>query len=44
MNGAYRFGLLAIALTDRDGVYGVVRAPVKMREVVIKLGTAVPHS
>ena len=28
---AYRLGLPAIALTDRDGVYGVVRAHVKAR-------------
>ena len=34
---AYRLGLPAIALTDRDGVYGVVRAHVKAREVGIKL-------
>jgi error-prone DNA polymerase len=34
---AHRFGLLALALTDRDGVYGVVRAHVKAREVGLKL-------
>ena len=34
---AYRLGLPAIALTDRDGVYGVVRAHVKAREVGMKL-------
>jgi error-prone DNA polymerase len=34
---AYRLGLPAIALTDRDGVYGVVRAHVKAREVGLKL-------
>ena len=34
---AYRLGLPAIALTDRDGVYGVVRAHVKAHEVGIKL-------
>src|SRR5688500_1098768 len=34
---AYRLGLPAIALTDRDGVYGVVRAHVKARELGIKL-------
>ncbi|HXV48373.1 MAG TPA: error-prone DNA polymerase [Candidatus Binatia bacterium] len=34
---AYRLGLRAIALTDRDGVYGVVRAHVKAREVGLKL-------
>ncbi|MGH8598479.1 MAG: PHP domain-containing protein, partial [Gammaproteobacteria bacterium] len=34
---AYRLGLPALALTDRDGVYGVVRAHVKAREVGLKL-------
>ena len=34
---AYRLGLPAIALTDRDGVYGIVRAHVKAREVGLKL-------
>ncbi len=34
---AYRLGLPALALTDRDGVYGVVRAHVKARELGIKL-------
>ncbi len=34
---AYRLGLPAIALTDRDGVYGVVRAHVKARELGIKI-------
>ena len=34
---AYRLGLPAIALTDRDGVYGVVRAHVKARELGMKL-------
>ena len=34
---AYRLGLPAIALTDRDGVYGVVRAHVKAREFGLKL-------
>jgi error-prone DNA polymerase len=34
---AYRLGLRAIALTDRDGVYGVVRAHVKARDVGLKL-------
>ena len=34
---ACRLGLPAIALTDRDGVYGVVRAHVKGRELGIKL-------
>ncbi|MGE5852249.1 MAG: PHP domain-containing protein, partial [Deltaproteobacteria bacterium] len=33
---ASRFGLPALALTDRDGVYGVVRAHVKAREVGLK--------
>ena len=34
---AYRLGLPALALTDRDGVYGVVRAHVKAREIGSKL-------
>jgi error-prone DNA polymerase len=34
---AQRLGLPALALTDRDGVYGVVRAHVKAREVGVKL-------
>ena len=34
---AYRFGISAITLTDRDGVYGVVRAHVKAREIGLKL-------
>ena len=34
---AYRLGLPAMALTDRDGVYGVVRAHVKARELGMKL-------
>ncbi|MGH7808638.1 MAG: PHP domain-containing protein, partial [Candidatus Binatia bacterium] len=34
---AYRLGLPALALTDRDGMYGVVRAHVKAREVGLKL-------
>jgi error-prone DNA polymerase len=34
---AHRLGLPAIALSDRDGVYGVVRAHVKAREVGMKL-------
>jgi error-prone DNA polymerase len=29
---AVRLGLPALALTDRDGVYGVVRAHIKARE------------
>jgi error-prone DNA polymerase len=34
---AHRLGLPAIALTDRDGVYGIVRAHVKARELGMKL-------
>ena len=34
---AHRFGLPALALSDRDGVYGAVRAHVKARELGIKL-------
>ena len=34
---AVRLGLPALALTDRDGVYGVVRAHMKAREVGLKL-------
>jgi error-prone DNA polymerase len=34
---AHRLGLAAVALTDRDGVYGVVRAHVKAREVGVKV-------
>ncbi|MGH7929586.1 MAG: PHP domain-containing protein, partial [Candidatus Binatia bacterium] len=34
---AYRLGIAAVALTDRDGVYGVVRAHVKAREIGLKL-------
>ncbi|HEU4341398.1 MAG TPA: error-prone DNA polymerase, partial [Candidatus Binatia bacterium] len=34
---AYRLGMPALALTDRDGVYGVVRAHVKAREVGLRL-------
>jgi error-prone DNA polymerase len=34
---AHRLGLPAVALTDRDGVYGVVRAHVKARELGMKL-------
>ena len=36
---AYRLGLPAVALTDRDGVYGIVRAHVKAREIGLKLIT-----
>jgi len=34
---AHRLGLPALALTDRDGVYGLVRAHVKARELGLKL-------
>jgi error-prone DNA polymerase len=34
---AHRFGLRALALTDRDGVYGMVRAHVKARELGLQL-------
>jgi error-prone DNA polymerase len=34
---ARRLGLSALALTDRDGVYGIVRAHVKAREVGLHL-------
>ncbi len=34
---AYRLGLPALALTDRDGVYGAVRAHVKARELGLGL-------
>ena len=34
---AHHFGLPALALTDRDGVYGVVRAHVKARELGMPL-------
>ena len=37
MEEAHRIGLLALALTDRDGVYGIVRAHVKARELGIHL-------
>ena len=33
---AHRLGLPAIGLTDRDGVYGVVRAHVKARELGVR--------
>lgn len=36
---AYRLGMPALALTDRDGVYGVVRAHVKAREIGLRLIT-----
>ena len=34
---AHRLGLPALALTDRDGVYGIVRAHMKARELGLKL-------
>jgi error-prone DNA polymerase len=34
---AHRFGLTALALTDRDGVYGIVRAHEKARELGVQL-------
>src|ERR1700675_2974648 len=34
---AQRLGLFALALTDRDGVYGIVRAHVKARELGLRL-------
>jgi error-prone DNA polymerase len=34
---AHHFGLRALALTDRDGVYGVVRAHEKARELGLRL-------
>ena len=34
---AHRLGLSAIALTDRDGLYGVVRAHVKAKELGLQL-------
>ena len=34
---AHRLGMPALALTDRDGVYGIVRAHVKARELGLKL-------
>jgi error-prone DNA polymerase len=37
MEEAQRFGLTALALTDRDGVYGIVRAHVKARELGMRL-------
>ena len=33
---AHRLGLPALTLTDRDGVYGIVRAHVKAREIGLK--------
>ena len=33
----HRLGLTSIAITDRDGVYGMVRAHVKARELGVKL-------
>ena len=37
MEEARRLGLPALALTDRDGVYGIVRAHVKAREIGLHL-------
>src|SRR4051794_12148987 len=37
VNEAHRLGMPAIALTDRDGVYGTVRAHVAAKEAGIKL-------
>ncbi|MBI4527200.1 MAG: error-prone DNA polymerase [Deltaproteobacteria bacterium] len=34
---AHRLGFRAIAITDRDGVYGIVRSHVKAREIGIRL-------
>jgi error-prone DNA polymerase len=34
---AHRLGLPALTLTDRDGVYGIVRAHVKAREIGLQL-------
>ncbi|MBI2884166.1 MAG: error-prone DNA polymerase, partial [Candidatus Methylomirabilis oxyfera] len=34
---AHRFGLKSLALTDRDGVYGIVRAHVRARELGLHL-------
>jgi error-prone DNA polymerase len=34
---AHRLGISALALTDRDGVYGAVRAHVRAREIGLKL-------
>jgi error-prone DNA polymerase len=37
MEEAQRLGLTALAITDRDGVYGIVRAHVKARELGMRL-------
>ena len=37
MEQAHRLGLSTLALTDRNGVYGVVRAHLKARELGLKL-------
>src|SRR4030095_2871148 len=34
---AHRLGLLCLGLTDRDGVYGIVRAPGKAQELGLHL-------
>jgi error-prone DNA polymerase len=36
---AHRLGLRALAVTDRDGLYGIVRAHVRARELGVKLIT-----
>jgi error-prone DNA polymerase len=38
---AHRLGISSIALTDRDGVYGMVRAHVKARELGVSLACGV---
>src|SRR2546426_6062122 len=37
VEAAHRLGLPAMALTDRDGVYGVVQAHMRAKELGIKL-------
>ncbi|MDR7512830.1 MAG: PHP domain-containing protein, partial [Armatimonadota bacterium] len=34
---AHRLGLPAVAITDRDGVYGIVEAHLKARELGVQL-------
>src|SRR6478609_4682462 len=34
---AHRLGLRSLAITDRDGVHGMVRAHVKARELAVQL-------
>ncbi|UCH30612.1 MAG: PHP domain-containing protein, partial [Myxococcales bacterium] len=36
---AHAFGLPAVAITDRDGVYGLVRAHMRAKELGIRLVT-----